>query len=133
MNPKKILNANEISTILNRLSFQLIEDHNTFNDTVIIAIQPRGAILGKRISKLINRTKLKTFFYIPPKRWAYLQNRTKKMVGLIDHMLCILPFEKTFFERVPDLQDAQNRSKRTKNIPNQQKSDFAGFICRIFH
>jgi len=51
MNPKKILNANEISTILNRLSFQLIEDHNTFNDTVIIAIQPRGAILGKRISK----------------------------------------------------------------------------------
>ena len=55
MNPKKILNANEISTILNRLSFQLIEDHNTFNDTVIIAIQPRGAILGKRISKLINK------------------------------------------------------------------------------
>jgi len=55
MNPKKILNANEISTILNRLSFQLIEDHNTFDNTVIVAIQPRGAILGKRIYKLINK------------------------------------------------------------------------------
>ena len=55
MNPKKILNANEISTILNRLSFQLIEDHNTFNDTVIVAIQPRGAVLGKRIFKLISK------------------------------------------------------------------------------
>jgi len=55
MNPKKILNANEISTILNRLAFQLIEDHNTFNDTVIVAIQPRGAVLGKRIFKLISK------------------------------------------------------------------------------
>ena len=55
MNPKKILNANEISTILNRLSFQLIEDHNLFNETVLIAIQPRGGLLAKRISNLINK------------------------------------------------------------------------------
>ena len=55
MKPKKILNANEISTILHRLSFQLIEDHNLFNDTVIIAIQPRGGLLAKRILELINR------------------------------------------------------------------------------
>jgi pyrimidine operon attenuation protein/uracil phosphoribosyltransferase len=41
MSPKKILNAKQISTILHRLSFQLIEDHNNFSDTVIIAIQPR--------------------------------------------------------------------------------------------
>ena len=37
------------------MSFQLIEDHNTFDNTVIVAIQPRGAILGKRIYKLINK------------------------------------------------------------------------------
>ena len=55
MPPKKILNAKEITTILNRLSFQLIEDHNLFNDTVIIAIQPRGGLLAKRILELINR------------------------------------------------------------------------------
>ena len=53
MTPKTILNANEISTILHRLSFQLIEDHNDFSDTVIIAIQPRGALLAQRIVDLL--------------------------------------------------------------------------------
>ena len=54
MKPKKILGANEISTILNRLSFQLIEDHNSFENTVLVGIQPRGSLLAKRISRLIN-------------------------------------------------------------------------------
>ena len=53
MSPKKILNARQISTILNRLSFQLIEDHNNFSDTVIIAIQPRGVYLAERIMELL--------------------------------------------------------------------------------
>ena len=55
MKPKKILNANEISTILHRLSFQLIEDHNDFSNTVIIAIQPRGILLANRIIKLLTK------------------------------------------------------------------------------
>ena len=53
MSPKKILNARQISTILHRLSFQLIEDHNNFSDTVIIAIQPRGVYLAERIMELL--------------------------------------------------------------------------------
>ena len=55
MPPKKILNAKEISTILHRLSFQLIEDHNDFSNTVIIAIQPRGVFLARRIVKMLNK------------------------------------------------------------------------------
>jgi len=55
MKPKKILNANEISTILHRLSFQLIEDHNDFSNTVIIAIQPRGVLFANRIIKLLTK------------------------------------------------------------------------------
>jgi pyrimidine operon attenuation protein/uracil phosphoribosyltransferase len=42
MTPKKILNANELSTILHRLCFQLIEDHNDFSETVLVGIQTRG-------------------------------------------------------------------------------------------
>ena len=53
MSPKKILNARQISTILYRLTFQLIEDHNNFSDTVIIAIQPRGVYLAERIMELL--------------------------------------------------------------------------------
>lgn len=71
-------------------------DLDSFEPDAFIMID--GSSFNLRVAKLINRTKLKTFFYIPPKRWAYLQNRTKKMVGLIDHMLCIFPFEKDFFE-----------------------------------
>ncbi len=55
MPPKKILNAKQISTIISRLSFQLIEDHNDFNQTVLIAIQPRGVLFAKRILKMLNK------------------------------------------------------------------------------
>lgn len=59
MTPKKILNANEISTILHRLSFQLIEDHHDFSDTVIIAIQPRGVLLAERIVNFLTKESFK--------------------------------------------------------------------------
>ena len=59
MTPKKILNANEISTILHRLSFQLIEDHHDFADTVIIAIQPRGVLLAERIVNFLTQESFK--------------------------------------------------------------------------
>ena len=53
MTPKKILNANELSTILHRLCFQLIEDHNDFSETVLVGIQPRGVQLANRLLKLL--------------------------------------------------------------------------------
>jgi len=62
MTPKKILNANEISTILHRLSFQLIEDHHDFADTVIIAIQPRGVLLAERIVNFLTKESFKVQF-----------------------------------------------------------------------
>ena len=55
MPPKKILNAKQISIIISRLSFQLIEDHNDFNQTALIAIQPRGVLFAKRILKMLNK------------------------------------------------------------------------------
>ena len=55
MPPKKILNAKQISTIISRLSFQLIEDHNDFNQTALVAIQPRGVLFAKRILKMLNK------------------------------------------------------------------------------
>ena len=53
MPSKKILNAKEISTILNRISLQLIEDHNDFSNTVLIAIQPRGVLLANRLVEML--------------------------------------------------------------------------------
>ena len=39
--------------VINRLCRELIENHNNFEDTVLIGVQPRGSLLGKRISKCI--------------------------------------------------------------------------------
>ncbi len=38
------------------------------------------------------------FYYAPPQIWAWLQGRVKKMRRLVDHVLCSLPFEETWFK-----------------------------------
>jgi pyrimidine operon attenuation protein/uracil phosphoribosyltransferase len=50
---RELLNKQEIEITIERLCRQLIENHNDFENTVIIGVQPRGALLSNRvISKL---------------------------------------------------------------------------------
>jgi len=37
------------------------------------------------------------FYYAPPQVWAWAQWRVRKMRRLVDHVLCCLPFEETWF------------------------------------
>ncbi|RMB57597.1 bifunctional pyr operon transcriptional regulator/uracil phosphoribosyltransferase PyrR [Dokdonia sinensis] len=53
MSQKVLLNATEVNITLNRLVCQLIENHDTFEDTVLIGIQPRGIYLADRIKKML--------------------------------------------------------------------------------
>mgnify|MGYP000149970604 FL=1 len=53
MSQKVLLNAKEVNIILHRLACQLIENHNTFENTVLVGIQPRGKYLAYRISKIL--------------------------------------------------------------------------------
>ena len=39
------------------------------------------------------------FYYAPPQVWAWAQWRVKKMRRLVDHVLCSLPFEQTWFRQ----------------------------------
>lgn len=55
MQPRMILNSTAFDITLRRLCFQLIENHNSFNDSVIIGLQPRGIFLAKRIHKLLTQ------------------------------------------------------------------------------
>jgi pyrimidine operon attenuation protein/uracil phosphoribosyltransferase len=48
---REILNRESIIIIIERLCHQLIEGHNTFDNTVLIGVQPRGAYLNNRILK----------------------------------------------------------------------------------
>ncbi|PKP26422.1 MAG: bifunctional pyr operon transcriptional regulator/uracil phosphoribosyltransferase PyrR [Bacteroidetes bacterium HGW-Bacteroidetes-2] len=53
MSQKVLLNAKEVNIALHRLSCQLIENHNTFHNTVLIGIQPRGIYLADRIKIML--------------------------------------------------------------------------------
>lgn len=53
MSQKVLLNAKEVQIALHRLACQLIENHDTFNNTVFIGIQPRGVFLAERIKTLL--------------------------------------------------------------------------------
>ena len=46
---REILNNELIAVTIERLCYQLIEAHNTFDNTVLIGVQPRGTYLNNRI------------------------------------------------------------------------------------
>lgn len=53
MSQKVLLNSKEVNIILHRLACQLIENHQDFNDTVLIGLQPRGVFLADRLVKIL--------------------------------------------------------------------------------
>lgn len=53
MSQKVLLNAKEVEIALHRLACQLIENHDTFSNTVFIGIQPRGVFLAERIKSIL--------------------------------------------------------------------------------
>lgn len=53
MSQKVLLNATEVHIALHRLACQLIENHDTFQETVLIGIQPRGVFLAERLKAIL--------------------------------------------------------------------------------
>ena len=51
MQQRLLLNSRHFGITIQRLCYQLIENHNDFSNTVIIGLQPRGIVLAKRIQK----------------------------------------------------------------------------------
>ncbi len=49
MQPRVILNSRHFKLTIERLCYQLIEDHGDFSNTALIGVQPRGVHLSKRI------------------------------------------------------------------------------------
>ncbi len=53
MEPKLLLNHRAISITLNRLCCELIENHRNFEDTVLVALQPRGTAFGNQLVQVL--------------------------------------------------------------------------------
>lgn len=86
-----------LPTILNNLRF-CKTDILQYKPDVLILIDYPGFNL--RIAEWAKQQGIKVVYYIAPQVWAWKANRVKKMKQNIDLMLCILPFEKTYFKSV---------------------------------
>ncbi len=55
MQKRLILNPDLLSITINRLCHQLIENHRSFENTILVGLQPRGAFLLDLISMQLNK------------------------------------------------------------------------------
>jgi len=53
MSQKVLLTGKEINIILHRLACQLIENHNNFENTVLVGLQPRGIFVAERLRDIL--------------------------------------------------------------------------------
>jgi len=71
----------------------------------ILAYKPDAVILidyggfNLKIARFAKANGFKVFYYIPPKVWAWYQNRALKLKARVHRIFVILPFEKEFFKK----------------------------------
>ena len=83
-----------LPTILN--NFRLVKQHiRSFNPDVLVLVDYPGFNL--RMAKWAKQQGYKVAYYISPTVWAWKENRVKTIKKYVDEMICILPFEKSFY------------------------------------
>lgn len=50
-----ILDSRQLNLSIERICYQLIENHNDFNETVLVGLQPRGVFLAQRIHQRLEK------------------------------------------------------------------------------
>lgn len=84
-----------LPTILSNLKFCKRDILNYQPDVLILVDYPG---FNLRMAEWAKKMSIKVVYYIAPQVWAWKANRVKKMKQCINLMLCILPFEKTYFK-----------------------------------
>jgi lipid-A-disaccharide synthase len=88
-----LANLNKISKYIRMCK----EDILQYKPDVVILVDYGG--FNRRIAKFCRINKIKVFYYIPPKVWAWYQQRAVELKKNVDCMFVILPFEKDFFRK----------------------------------
>ena len=84
-----------LKTILKNIKY-CKKDITEFKPDALILIDYPGFNL--RIAKWAKKKGIKVFYYISPQIWAWKRRRVHTIKKVVDKMLCILPFEKKFYD-----------------------------------
>lgn len=98
---KKLAFMGFVEVLLNLRSIfknlALVKQHiQTFQPDVLVLVDYPGFNL--RIAKWAKKKGYKVAYYISPTVWAWKENRVKTIKRCVDEMICILPFEKKFYQ-----------------------------------
>ena len=88
-----LMNLKQISKNFKMAEAELLE----FKPDVLILVDYPGFNL--RMAKFAKAHKIKTFYYISPKIWAWKSDRVKLVKKYVDEVFTIFPFEKDFYDK----------------------------------
>ncbi|MEP3346035.1 MAG: lipid-A-disaccharide synthase [Litoreibacter sp.] len=77
---------------------ETVEDIIGSGADVVVTIDSPDFCL-RVLKKLRSFSMVPTVHYVAPSVWAWRSKRTDKMVGIVDHVLALLPFEPPYMER----------------------------------
>ena len=85
----------QLPRILRRLK-QAVTAIREQHPAVLVTIDAPSFCL--RVARQVRGLDMPVVHYVAPQLWAWRPERVKKLVGLIDRLMLLLPFEKDFFE-----------------------------------
>ena len=81
-----------------RKNFKEVKENiQSFQPDVVILVDYPGFNL--RMAKWCKQQGYKVAYYISPTIWAWNEKRVEQVKKYVDRMICILPFEKAFYEK----------------------------------
>lgn len=85
-----------IPNILGRIRETAEDIRRTKPDVVVTIDAPDFCF---RVAKKLAGSDIRIVHYVAPSVWAWRPGRAKKVARLVDHVMCLLPFEPPYFER----------------------------------